>query len=219
MSCNLGPIHFWIFEQVRRTEARARVLLEVLADAGVEGVEDAWRQIMERHPGEFETVELETLIGEVVHESVEHLVSTVQAREAALWAFVTERGGEAQNLFVEAYLADGRQWGERTRDAHAEMDARSIFASFRELWLEGMPCYVEIDLPADTAERVEWTRQGLPLARYWDLPANEAAGLASLHCRWLKAFVEGCTDGYRFECVECPTDTGQEYHFRILPEG
>ena len=216
MSCNLGPIHHWIYEQVRRTEARSKHLVEILADAAVAGVESAWDEIVERHPGEYEGTELESLIGETVHESVEAFVSTVEAREAALWSFAHERGDEARNRFAEAYVSDGRRCGERTREATPEQDARAIFASLRELWLEGMPCNVEIDLPADTGERVEWTRQGLPLARYWSLSPALTAELAALHCGWIRAFVEGCGDGYRLECVESPADPEAENRFRIV---
>jgi hypothetical protein len=214
-SCEFGPIHRWIYDQVRRVETRGDALVAALETVGVSGLREAWADILSRHPGSFAETELESLIGDKVDESMEAIVATVCAREAQLYLLAREAGEKAMLAFSEAFIEDARKWGVRTCQNLPRKDARTLFASLRELWLEGMPCFVEMDLPQDHLDRVEWTRQGLPLARYWSLTGSDLQGLLDLHCRWMATFVSSCGGEHRFDCLDCSRDPEAEFRFAI----
>ncbi len=214
-SCEFGPIHRWIYDQVRHVESRGDLLIAALDSAGVPDLETSWADIMSRHPGRFVDSELESHFGKRVDESMETIVATVCARESQLFLLARKAGEKATLAFAEAFMEDARVWGERTCRKLPRKDARTLFASLRELWLEGMPCFVEMDLPRDSHDRVEWTRKGLPLARYWSLAEDDLQGLLDLHCRWMATFVGSCGGDYRFECLDCSRDPEAEFRFAI----
>ncbi len=214
-SCEFGPIHRWIYDQVRRVESRGETLMAALESARVPGLSESWADILSRHPGSYSEVELESQISGSIEESMEALVATVCAREAQLYLLAREAGKGATDAFREAFIKDARSWGERTCVKLPRKNARTLLASLRELWLEGMPCYVEMDLPHDKLDRVEWTRQGLPLARYWSLTGPALQGLKDLHCLWMSTFVASCSGEHHFECLNCSEDPEAEFRFSI----
>jgi hypothetical protein len=217
MACKLSPIHYWVFEQARLADARGRRLAAALSAGGHAGVEAAWRAALNRHPADLDGRPLESFITGSVHEGMEALVATVCAREAALFAFARAAGGPARRCFAEAFIADGRQRGTAARAGLAAGDARAVFASLKEAWLEGMPCHVEIEVDRDEPGHVAWRRRGLPLAKYWELPADAALELADLHVAWMAAFVEGCS-AQRLEGAAWPEGGEGAQSFRILAQ-
>jgi len=50
MACALGPIHHWIFGQVRLAEARGRRLAAALAASGCEEAPARWQAASGGHP-------------------------------------------------------------------------------------------------------------------------------------------------------------------------
>lgn len=219
MACALGPIHHWIFGQVRLAEARGRRLAAALAAAGCEEAPARWQAASGGHPEGWRAQPLEALInarGGAVHEGLEAFVAEVAAGEAALFALACERGETARAAFAAALRADGAAAGAALRDALPAQDARVIHASLREQWLEGMPCHVEIELDADSPLAVAWRRQGQPLAKYWGLAPAAALELGTLHAEWQAAFVAGC--GGRFEWAAWPAGGEGALAFRILAE-
>ena len=219
MACSIGPIHQWIFEQARRAEARGERLAAALTAAGQPGAAAAWAEAWAQHPEALGSQSLERFIGEgAVHTGLEGLVAAVCAREAALYRFAAAAGPEAMDLLAAALRADGRELGAAARRSGAAQDARSVFASLREHWLEGMPCHVEIELDVDEPGEVAWRRQGQPLAAYWGLPAEAAAGLAALHVEWMAAFVAAAGDR-RLEARPWPAGGEGGLALHILPCG
>lgn len=214
MACALGPIHHWIFGQVRLAEARGRRLAAALEASGCAGALAAWRAASGEHPDGWRAQPLEMLITGAVHEGLEALVAEVAAGEAALFALASEHGAPALAAFAAALRADGEAAGAALRPTLPPRDARVIHASLHEQWLEGMPCHVEIEVDADSPLAVAWRRRGQPLAKYWQLAPAAVAALGALHAEWLAAFVTGC--GGRFEWAAWPAGGEGAQAYRIL---
>ena len=219
MACSIGPLHEWIFEQARRAEARGERLAAALIVGGHAGAGAAWAAAWARHPTELKGRTLAQCIGEdAVHEGLERLVAGVCAREAALYRCALAAGDAALTTFAGVLRADARALGEAERVQLAAGDARTLFASLREHWLEGMPCRVVIELDVDEPGEVAWRRQGQPLAAYWDLAPEAAAGLGALHVEWMAAFV-AAGGAYRLESRPWPAGGEGSLALRILPGG
>lgn len=214
MACSLGPVHYWIFSQVRLAEARGQRVAAALEAAGCAGALAVWQAASGERPEGWRAQPLEVLLSGAVHEGLEALVAEVAAGEAALFALASERGEAALAAFAAALRADGEAAGVPLRAAQSAQDARVIHASLREQWLEGMPCHVEIEVDADSPLAVAWRRRGQPLAKYWQLTPAAAAALTALHAEWLAAFVAGC--GGRFEWAAWPAGGEGAQAFRIL---
>jgi hypothetical protein len=217
MACELGPIHHWIFEQARRAEARGERLAAALILGGHPGAAAAWAAAWAQHPLELRRRPLAAFIGEgAVHEGLEGLVAQVCAREGALYRLALSAGPDALAALAGALRADGRAIGEAARVGGESCDARIRFASLREHWLEGMPCHVAIEVDVDLPYEVAWRRHGQPLAAYWGLPAEAAAGLAALHVEWMAAFV-AAGGGHRLEARPWSGGGEGSLALRILP--
>ncbi|MBM4118649.1 hypothetical protein FJ251_13120 [bacterium] len=214
MACALGPIHYWLFGQVRLAEARGRRLAAALAAAGCEDALAVWAAASGGRPAGWSEQPLDALITGTVHEGLEAMVAGIAAGEAALYALARERGQAAQAAFAEALRADGREAGAALRAGFPVGDARAIHASLREHWLEGMPCHVEIEVAEDAPAAVAWQRRGRPLAKYWTLSPVAASALAALHVEWMAAFVAGC--GGQLESAPWPAGGEGAQAFRIV---
>ncbi len=219
MSHVLGPIHHWIFEQICLAEARGHELARGLAELDP-GAEQRWDEICAQHPGQFSGRPLEELVDGNIHGSLDGMIATVQAREAALAAWALREGGEkGGELLGRLYADDGRRWGAKSRKLLESVDARSVFGALREFWLEGMPCDVREQLVSESPRCVEWSRFGLPLSRYWRESGVDGETLFALHRQWLEAFVTACGDGLRLEVPAQSFEPDGEFRFRIVAEG
>jgi hypothetical protein len=217
MACSIGPIHQWIFAQARQAEARGARVAAALIAGGHPGAAAAWAAVWAQHPRELASRPLAHHLGEsAVHEGLEGLVASVCAREAALYAFARGAGPAVLAAFATALRSDGQALGEAAHRRGEAGDARALFASLREHWLEGMPCHVEIELDVDTPGEVAWRRRGQPLAAYWGLAPDVASGLATLHVEWMAAFV-AAGGGHRLEAKPWPAGGEGGLALRILP--
>ena len=213
MSLSLGPIHHWIFAQIGLCEERSEGVTRALASAQGDSAASAWQAICRRHPGRFRGRAIEGLVDNNIHGSLDGMIATVQAREAALvaWVLAQEDAG-ARALLDEAYAADGRRWGEQARELLSASDAPGIYDALRELWLEGMPCDVRIESSAESPAQLAWRRLGQPLARYWEGSGVDPRVMAALEESWLAAFVAACDPRYDFERQPSPEG---EFRFAI----
>ncbi len=195
MSLVLGPIHHWIFNQVCLVEGRGDAIAEALISEGGESADEAWTAILAAHPGRFTGQALEGLVeGGQIHQSLESMIAVVQAREAALAAWAREH--EGMEILRRAYAAHGALWGERMREAAAPKDAPAVFSALRELWLEGMPCDIRVEVVEDSAERLRWAVPELSLARYWEASNCPPETMLELHGLWMASFVEASIEGF-----------------------
>jgi hypothetical protein len=200
MSLQLGPIHHWIHRQIGLVVERGERLASGLEAEFGSDARKAWREILQRHAGEFGDRPLEELIDGDIHGSLDGMIAVVQAREAELVAWVTARdavGGP--EILARIFSEDGRSWGQRARAVVAGGDARGIFAALRELWLEGMPCDLRMETLEESPAKLRWRRRGQPLARYWAGSGADPRALKDLHALWQRAFVSAWGEDWVFE--------------------
>jgi len=214
MSSALGPIHYWIFDQIGLVEGRGEALSEALAKARGEAAREAWEAILAEHPGRFSGRKLEELVSDgQIHQSLEAMMATVQAREAKLVAWAREH--EGLDVLRRAYAAHGAQWGGRVREAARPGDAPAVFSGLRELWLEGMPCDIRIEVVEETPKRLRWTQPGLALERYWEGSGCPPETMLELHGLWMSAFVEAAADGFTWSMPVSAFAGADRFEFEI----
>jgi len=196
MSQNLGPIHYWIYDQVKLAEGRGDMLVESLEVALGESAREAWREIARRHPGRFleKTLE-ESLDGAAIHQGLEGMIATVQIREAELAAWARGQSA-AWDPLRDAYSAHAAGWGLSVKAAAEPKDAPTIFAGFRELWLEGMPCDIRFEIREEEADRVRWAVPELVLPRYWRGSGCRDEDMLDLHAAWIAAFANAAAEEF-----------------------
>jgi hypothetical protein len=195
MSLALGPIHHWIFNQLCLVEGRGDVLAEALIAEHGESADAAWTAILAAHPGRYTGQALEGLVeGGQIHQSLEAMIATVQAREAALVVWAHEH--DSMEILRRAYAGHGAEWGARMQEAAEPKDAPAVFAALRELWLEGMPCDIRVELVEDSTDRLRWAVPELSLARYWEGSNCSPELMLDLHGLWMASFVETSSEGF-----------------------
>jgi hypothetical protein len=217
MSLSLGPIHYWIFDQVGLVERRSETLAARLAEELDESVADLWTSLLDRFPDRYADGKLEDLVDRSIHGSLDGMIAAVEGREAALVAGVVERWADSgRELLQRLFAEEGAAFGQRSRSLQeGGADAREVFGALRELWLEGMPCDVKIAVAVQEPRRVEWVRDGLPLDRYWTASGANLELMFDLHCRWQKAFVLAHGDRFRYEVLETPFRGNEAFRFAI----
>jgi len=214
MSSALGPIHYWIFNQVGLVEERGEALAEALAEELGEPAREAWRRIREEHPGRYSGAALEELVRErPIHSALESMIACVQAREAdwVAWAGVND----VLDTLRRAYADDGSRWGARVRESAAPAEAPTIFSALRELWLEGMPCDVRIDIVESSPGRFRWTQPDANLARYWAGSGCPPQTMIELQGLWMAAFVKACADGFAWSMIASAEAGADRFEFEI----
>lgn len=191
MSLMLGPIHHWIFAQIRLADERGDFLAQRLPALAGE-----WQAACDRYPRRFADGELEDLVDDNIHQSLENMIIEVLGREARL-SIALRDSGEELGALARAYGSHGRHWASRVASALGEEpDAAGLHAVLRDLWLEGMPCDIRLELVESGAERVRWLSPEPVLGRYWTASGGNLADLLALQAAWLHGFVGGF-DGFR----------------------
>jgi hypothetical protein len=217
MSLILGPIHHWIFEQILLVEARCDAVAASLAKAVGNDAAEQWRAIQLELPGNYAGRPLEELASENIHGSLDAMIATVQGRESALVAWTLAREPErGMSLLEELYRDQGHGIGDRIQAHVEDRSAPGVFAALRELWLEGMPCDVRIGVTSQEADRVDWVREGFPLAGYWREAAVAPEAMLALHEAWQNGFVSAFGPGFRIEMAEASAGPDRRFEFSLL---
>ncbi|MBC8365836.1 hypothetical protein H8E52_00350 [bacterium] len=214
MSQALGPIHQWIFAQLGLVEERGESIVKALIEEHGEEAANAWLDILTAHPGRFAGKDLASLVGDAaIHASLEGMIATVQIREAKLVAWAAEQ--DAMELVQQAYAAHGSHWGTRVNEAAAPKEAPALFSGLRELWLEGMPCDIRVDLLDENPGRMRWAVPELTLSKYWEGSGCSPESMFELHGMWMAAFVEAAAEEFTWSLPASAFAGAERFEFEI----
>ncbi len=214
MSQALGPIHQWIFAQLGLVEERGEIIVKALIEKHGEEAANAWLDILTAHPGRFAGKDLSSLVGDAaIHGSLDGMIATVQIREAKLVAWAADQ--EALDIVRQAYSEHAKNWGGRVNEAAAPTEAPALFSGLRELWLEGMPCDIRVDLVDENPGRMRWAVPELTLSKYWEGSGCSPELMFELHGIWMAAFVEAAAEGFIWSMPASVFAGAERFEFEI----
>ena len=187
MSVSFGPIHQWLFDQIRLVDRRTERLLEHLSQVRSPG--DALRareRLRSEFGEEIGTNGLRELVGPPsIHQGLGALISRVESREAAAVSLI----GGGSNGLAGLYERDGGEVGTRfVPKIGVAPAAPEIFAALQQVKLVGMPCDNVVEVVDSREDTVLWRQGRLLQAENWRAGGSDPETMFRLHGRWIEGF-------------------------------
>ena len=212
MSAFLGPIHEWLYQQIKIIEDRERKLVKnfskVYAQAGVE-------EILEPIRAEYgdlkEDVPLSELIsGGNIHPWLEAAIVSAQSREAALVRDLYDKFNDRE-LLAEVYRNQARNIAGQVK-TEAELDLKEVFKVLNDYFLERMPCD-RLSESTESEDKIIWEHQARLHQEFWEEVGTDLELMHLLYSDWIENFVKELNSGIKYERI-----VNEDHYLDILME-
>jgi hypothetical protein len=198
MSKMFGPIHYWLFDQIRLVDHRTETILDHYEQIRSGNEARALREDLDRRFGEaVGKRELEELVFQPnIHQGLSELVRLVEAREAAA---VAAFGNE--DSLCELYRRHGKETaGKLPGKGHqASGNALHLFEAVQQVKLVGMPCDQVVEVIEANDYCVVWRQQECLQLKNWATSGADAEKLFDLHGHWIAGFARALNPKAQYE--------------------
>ncbi len=196
MSLVLGPVHHWMYNKIKTTEARETSIADALKAKYGREAEEILNSVYENHPPSNPDTPLEELLENVpIHQGIQDLIIKAETREAAtIAAFCEKYGDEAKDLIIKAAHDNGVECGKRAleeKGVSGDCDAEKAFELIQSYLCDGMPCDRGAQVQSESANRTTWDHTECVHEQYWKDAGASFETMCDMVNSWISGFGEG----------------------------
>lgn len=203
MSAFLAPIHYWLFNKIRRVEIREQRLYEAAADMCGATADELREQVWQSYGQPLPETDLNELIDHAnIHGWLQKQINIVETREAAFVDGLSSTCGDTGiQVAEEAFSADGADCGADAKASgrFALDTASGIYQAMNDYFLNGMPCDQADRLVENTADKVAWQGSDCIKGKNWQRAGAEPKTMFGLYRAWFAAFVHAANPDFTYE--------------------
>lgn len=202
MSAFLAPIHYWLFNKIRRVEQREQRLFEQASAMCGSTAEELREQVWQSYGSPLPEKDLSEMIDQSnIHGWLQRQVNIVESREAAFVKELTDMCSEAgRDTAEKTFAVDGALCGADAK-ATGRYDlntASGIYKAINDYFLNGMPCDQADMLVENSADTVVWQSGVCLQEKNWTRAGMNKKVMSSLYQAWLAGFVEAANPGFAY---------------------
>ncbi len=196
MSLVLGPVHHWMYNKIKTTEARETSIADALKAKYGREAEEILNSVYENHPPSNPDTPLEELLENVpIHQGIQELIIKAETREAAtIAAFCEKYGDEAKDLIIKTAHDSGVEFGKRAleeKGVTGDCDAEKAFELIQSYLCDGMPCDRGAQVQSEAANRTTWDHTECVHEQYWKDAGASFETMCDMVNSWISGFGEG----------------------------
>ena len=199
MSRMFGPIHFWLYDQIRLIDSRTEGLLNLLSESSSqEDFSEVRKQLDTKFGVGIGNFQLEHIVfPPAIHEGLSKLITRVESREAAA---VAAFNGSAADL-GKFYYEHGSAIGGQVKQGHPDLQdgPQGIFEVIQNIVLVGMPCDKVLSIAGSDESSVVWQQSECLQAAHWEYGGADVERMFELRGRWLSGLVSEINPDVKYE--------------------
>lgn len=184
MSTFLGPIHYMMYDKIRRQEDFCTYLLETAAS------ERMWEKIrsrLEKSCGPSECKPLEQVIDTGnIHGWIQKRIDRAESRLALSVRLLTEEAGVSMEDLKQYAFTFG------THSAlEKDTSPKEAFKIYNTVFLDGMPCDRINEITEQSGSAIAWRRTRCVHRQYWDNAGADINDYYALRSAWIRGMFSG----------------------------
>lgn len=188
MSIAFGPVHYWLFDQIRLVDRRTDLLFERLSGMrSSQEMEQLHSEISDKFGKAVGDASLEELVfPPAIHQGLSYLIARIEAREAAVFAAC----GKERDGLDELYRGHGAQVAGLIADetGNGSPDAEEIFKELMNVKLVSMPCDKVVELVRADGKQAVWRQVQFLQQETWGAGGADFAELFRHQGIWIEGF-------------------------------
>ncbi|WP_027340361.1 hypothetical protein [Halonatronum saccharophilum] len=210
MSLRLGPIHNWLYNQIKVIEGREEKIVREFTDK-YGGGEEIVKPLREKYGQLKGDTPLEELIGDThIHPWLEGAITTVQSRESALVKELVEEY-EDKDLLHKVYFEDGQSLAQSLNKERA-LQLEEVFKFLKDTLVERMPCD-RLSVVEKEDNKIIWRHNNKLHQEFWEEVGVEIDLMHHLYTIWIEGFIKELNPNITYERV-----FEEEYYIDIFEE-
>lgn len=185
MSAFLGPVHFWLYEKIRRLER----------------IELGLRELSQPDSEMYLNRPLEDVVDTSrIHQSLQDMIRVTETRFAkVLDATLAEKGKD----FVEAvFTRQGRHDGATARQSAGSIDLAGIHRLLNDYLLDGMPCDTINNIETQEEDRLVWHVPDALHAPHWEVSGLDVNRFYEMKRCYVNAFINAFDETFHYDYTE-----------------
>lgn len=200
MSAFLGPIHEWLYQQIKIIEDRERRLVRNFSKKYEnKEVEEIVNPIREEYGELKEEAPLNQLIeGNNIHPWLESTIVSAQSREAALVGVLDDSFNDRE-LLKEVYKNQARGIAGQVK-TDREMDLKDVFKTLNDYFLERMPCD-RLSESTESDNKIIWEHKARLHQEFWEDAGVELELMHQLYSDWIEGFVKELNQDIEYQRI------------------
>ncbi|SJZ59672.1 hypothetical protein [Selenihalanaerobacter shriftii] len=189
MSQMLGPIHHWLYNQIKTVEDREVKVVKAFTEKyGVE-VKELANDIRGEYGELKDDSALEDLIvNSHIHPWLEGAIDTAQTREAVIVKELMDKYND-QNLLQEIYQQHGAYLAKQSGEDITNNDLKTAFEALQNTLVERMPCDRLSQVIQDDSNKIVWRHNSRLHTEFWQKVDVSIELMHQLYADWIKGFM------------------------------
>jgi len=184
MSAFLGPIHYWLYNKIKRQQELVEELFLLGNEYGL-SLEQECRTLY----GNFEKKSLEEMIDHHnIHGWLQERVSQVEYSYAYCITNLIKANSGIGARLETIHKTSGNKLAFRLKDKNP--NAIMIFKAISDNLLDGMPCDHANIVTEQSEDEIVWQRDRCVHSRYWDEIDGDVKVYYELRDAWLNGLVD-----------------------------
>ena len=199
MSKMFGPIHFWLYDQIRLVDGRTETLLGLLNEYVSEEDSSSVRKELDTKFGAgVGNFQLEHIVfPPAIHEGLSKLITRVESREAAAVVAFNDTAADLGKFYYEHGSAIGGQ----VKQGHPDLQdgPQGIVEVIQNIVLVGMPCDKVLSIASSDESSVVWRQSECLQAAHWEYGGADVERMFDLRGSWLAGLVSEINPDVKYE--------------------
>lgn len=199
MSRMFGPIHFWLFNQIKLVDSRTEALLSLLQEpVSEQTLSDISNTLDEQFGSGIGKFQLEHIVSPpAIHEGLSAIITRVESREAGAVAAFDGSGADLGKFYYE----HGGEIAAQIKQAHQDLPTapQNIFEVIQNIVLVGMPCDKVVSVSSSDDSSVVWQQSECLQVQHWRRGGADVERMFELRGSWLAGFVSTLNPEARYE--------------------
>lgn len=192
MSAFLGPIHMWLYNQIKIVENREKEIIDQFSQKySNKEVHDLILPYRQKYGELKENKSLADLIsGNDIHSCLESAISDAQSREAAVLAALIKKYDD-QQLIYDVFSDQAEKLAEKAkkRDDLEEFKLEDAFDIINEHFVERMPCD-RLSGVIKEQNQIIWKHKSQLHQEFWQETDVDLKLMHKLYTKWLSVFIK-----------------------------
>lgn len=208
MSRFLAPIHFLVFDKIKRFEELEKDLIITYREKYGEKVNFIVKMAQEKYGTPTENSPLDELIDtDNIHGWLQRTIDTVETRQSAILSEIFKiYGEEAISIAMNAYSSQGAECGNDASTNYETLNAPEIYKALNAYILDGMPCDMVNTITVNTNDKVEWQNTRCLHRGYWESINADIDTFYTLRFIWIRSFVHEANKDFDYNVNKTEVD-------------